>query len=469
MTTIWWIRRDLRLRDNPALTAACEAAERVLPVFVLDPNLLHSPWVGERRVAFLFANLRELDASLQSRGSGLIVREGEPVETLQRLLNESEARGIHAERDHSPYARRRDRAVGEALPLQLTGSSAIRPPGSVMKSDGDPYVVYSYFRDLWKEAPFPREDDLLPPPDRWAPLPDVRSEAIPESDEGHTDANFPPGEEAAQTRLADFTAPDGPITRYDERRDHLAADGTSRLSPYLRFGLISPRAAMAAARNARTRAESETARENVETWIDELIWRDFYLHVLHHFPHARRRSFREKYQELPWRNQTGQFEAWQNGRTGYPVVDAAMRQLAETGWMHNRGRMIVASFLTKDLLIDWRWGERHFMQQLLDGDPASNNGGWQWAAGTGTDAAPYFRIFNPTTQAEKHDPKGEYIRRWVPELADVPLEHLHSPWTMPDDVQAEAGCQIGQDYPAPIVDHSEARERALEAYRSVSD
>ena len=205
------------------------------------------------------------------------------------------------------------------------------------------------------------------------------------------------------------------------------------------------------------------------TWLDELIWREFYFAILHHFPEVRQHAFRETYRNVAWENDPDAFAAWQAGRTGYPIIDAAMRQLAVTGWMHNRARMIVASFLTKDLLIDWRWGERHFMQHLIDGDPASNNGGWQWSAGTGTDAAPYFRIFNPVLQGKKHDPEGVYIRRWVPELADVDDKHIHEPWTMSGEAQTRSGCYVGRrggdDYPAPIVDHGEARERALAAYR----
>jgi deoxyribodipyrimidine photo-lyase len=244
------------------------------------------------------------------------------------------------------------------------------------------------------------------------------------------------------------------LADYAGARDRMDLDGTSRLSPYLRFGMLSAREAVAAAREA-----------GATTWLDELIWREFYAQVLYHHPRARRESFREKYRDLAWSNDKEAFEAWQRGRTGYPIVDAGMRQLEALGWMHNRARMIVASFLTKDLLIDWRWGECHFMQQLVDGDPAANNGNWQWVAGTGTDAAPYFRIFNPVTQGKKHDPEGAYVKRWVPELADVPVERVHEPWTLSREAQREAGCVIGEDYPAPIVDHNAARERALATYK----
>ncbi|MGF1505095.1 MAG: cryptochrome/photolyase family protein [Anaerolineae bacterium] len=230
--------------------------------------------------------------------------------------------------------------------------------------------------------------------------------------------------------------------------------------------MIAARRAAVAAYHAMENAPDKAARENAETWLSEIIWRDFYIHILYHFPHVRGDNFRPAYDDLAWENDSEQFAAWCEGRTGYPLVDAAMRQLTVSGWMHNRARMVVASFLTKDLLIDWRRGERFFMQHLVDGDPASNNGGWQWAAGTGTDAQPYFRIFNPTSQASKHDPQGAYIRRWVPELADVPDEHIHEPWLMDEDTQQKAGCVIGEDYPAPVVDHKRARKRTLEAYKT---
>jgi deoxyribodipyrimidine photo-lyase len=238
------------------------------------------------------------------------------------------------------------------------------------------------------------------------------------------------------------------------------------LSPYLRFGMLSARQALAAAKQAEQMARGELARRGVETWINELIWREFYVAILFHFPFVRQEAFRPALRGIPWINDPEDFAAWSEGRTGYPVVDAAMRQLVQTGWMHNRARMITASFLTKDLLVDWRWGERYFMQHLVDGDPAANNGGWQWTAGTGTDAAPYFRVFNPILQSMKFDPNGDYIRCFVPELVNVPNEFIHHPWEMPADLQKRAGCVIGKDYPEPIVDHQLARERVLVAYKA---
>jgi deoxyribodipyrimidine photo-lyase len=260
-----------------------------------------------------------------------------------------------------------------------------------------------------------------------------------------------------------------PVLRYHLLRDLPAEDATSGLSPYLRLGMISARQAVVAAREALMHTGDKDNRKGIETWINELIWREFYMSILYHFPQVRRGSFRKKTRSVAWENDPAKLRAWQNGLTGYPFVDAGMRQLSQSGWMHNRVRMITASFLTKDLLINWQHGERWFMQHLVDGDPSANNGGWQWVAGTGTDAAPYFRIFNPVSQSKKFDPDGIYIRRWLPELKHVPAKYIHEPWLMPPAVQQEAGCFIGQHYPAPIVDHATARKRALRAYREVAD
>jgi deoxyribodipyrimidine photo-lyase len=462
-TTLWWLRRDLRLEDNQALHAALRHGTRVVPVFVLDPVLLASPYSGDKRLAFLYDGLRALDAELRRRGSYLVVRHGSLVESLSILLSETGAEAIYAEGDVSPYATRRDAAVARALPLQLTGGLTVHPPEGVRKADGGSYTVYTPYSRAWKALPMPARGELLPAPDHLDTPAGLSTEPIPPAphpgDAARVKEGFPAGEAEAHRRLTAFT--EGPIHDYAERRDRVDLSATSSLSPYLRFGMISARRVVVAALEARDGAQTA---KGAESWLNELIWREFYISILAKFPAVRRQSFREAYRRLRWDNDPEAFAAWQEGRTGYPVVDAAMRQLLATGWMHNRARMIVASFLTKDLLIDWRWGERHFMQHLIDGDPAANNGGWQWTAGTGTDAAPYFRIFNPVSQGERHDPEGTYIRRWVPELARVPSEAIHQPWRMSPEVQAQAGCVIGPDYPAPIVDHKAARERTLAAY-----
>ena len=463
ITTIWWIRRDLRLADNRALDGALEAGEQVVPVFVLDPDLLSSPYAGDKRIAFLYDGLRALDADLRDRGSSLLLRRGDPREVLAALTRELDAAAIYAEADVSPYARRRDAAVEAALPLHLVDGLTIHPPDAVHKADGAPYVVYSYYSRSWKSLPLPQAGELTEAPDTIHTPGELEGIAVPNSPTLPGSVPFVAGEREGRRRLEAFV--EGAIEAYADRRDRVDLDGTSCLSPYLRFGMLSARRAAVAALEAKASAGSAAARSGAQTWLDELIWREFYSSILYHFPEVRQHAFRETYRDVPWENDPDAFAAWQTGRTGYPIVDAAMRQLEATGWMHNRARMIVASFLTKDLLIDWRWGERHFMQHLIDGDPAANNGGWQWSAGTGTDAAPYFRIFNPVLQGQKHDPEAAYIRRWVPELAHVDDRYVHKPWTMPDAAQEGSGCRIGADYPAPIIDHSEARQRTLAAYR----
>jgi deoxyribodipyrimidine photo-lyase len=465
-TAIWWVRRDLRLTDNQALAAALSYADRLVPAFVLDPELLDSPYVGDKRVALLLGGLRQLDADLRARGSHLVVRHGEPLSELRALLDDTGATSIFAEEDFSPYARSRDARAADALPLHLTEGVTVHPPGVVHKADGAPYTVFTPFSRAWKALAPPYERLLLAAPASLPAVPDVLGLPIPDSPALLSTIPFRPGEAEAQRRLDAFVdLGDARIYRYSEGRNRLDQDGTSQLSPYLRFGMVSARQAVVSALAAADAASSAQERKGAETWLNELIWREFFVHILYHFPQVRRSSFRPEYGHIVWENDAGAFVAWCEGRTGYPVVDAAMRQLVQTGWMHNRARMIVASFLVKDLLIDWRWGERFFMQHLVDGDPAANNGGWQWTAGTGTDAAPYFRIFNPVLQGKKHDPDGVFARRWLPQLAGVSDKYIHAPWEMPGEVQREVGCEIGQDYPAPVIDHAWARERALRAYR----
>jgi len=309
----------------------------------------------------------------------------------------------------------------------------------------------------------PRADAVLPKPEQIKTPAGITNLPLP----SHTHlSDFLPGEVEAQKRLLKFLAGNqAPIFQYSELRERPDLEGTSLLSPYLRFGMISVRELVIAARNAIQKAANTDASKSAQTWLNELVWREFFISILAYFPHVRGQSFRPSLRQIRWRNDSAEFDAWKNGLTGYPIVDAGMRQLFQTSWMHNRVRMIVASFLVKDLLIDWRWGEAWFMQNLVDGDIAANNGGWQWSAGTGTDAAPYFRIFNPILQGRKFDPHGDYVRHWVPELAEVPTKYIHTPWKMPEQIQSQVGVHVGHEYPYPIVDHAFARERTLEAYR----
>jgi deoxyribodipyrimidine photo-lyase len=470
MNIIWWIRRDLRLYDNEALAYALEQGEAVLPIFILDPALLNSQYVGEKRLAFLYGGLRQLHAALRERGSRLIVRRGQPRTVLADLLQESQSELIVAEADHSPYAKTRDTAVAQTLPLRLVGSTAVRLPGAILKRDGDPYIVYTPFKKGWLDLPLPQRSQLHSTPAQIDTPAKLESDPIPNAPALPDSVPFPPGEAEGLRRLQNFVSSSGrSVYDYAEQRNRMDLDGTSRLSPYLRFGMVSPRLVAVEAIEARSRARTENSRKGALVWLQELIWRDFYIHILHHFPHVAQGNFDRQYDRIAWRDDEAGFAAWCEGRTGYPVVDAAMRQLVQSGWMHNRARMIVASFLVKDLLIDWRQGEQFFKQHLVDGDLASNNGGWQWTAGTGTDAAPYFRIFNPTLQAKKFDPHGDFIRRWLPELVSVPDKFIHEPEKMNAVVQRRANCRIGEDYPAPIVDHHAIRDRTLAAYKEARE
>ncbi len=448
-TSIWWIRRDLRLHDNPALTHAIEHSDQVIPVFILDPALLSEP--PANRDLFLFSALHAMDNDLRAKGSRLVIRSGEPIETLRKICTETGAELVTAEADHSPYAKARDEAIGKTLPLVTLTGLTVHPPQAVRKADGTPYTVYTPFSKVWKSLPLPGK--AAPPPKAMPSVPeDLRSEPIPE---GRAFDAFPASEKAARERLEQFL--EQGVFQYKEKRNMLAQDGTARISPYLKFGLLSMREATQRVREIIRNTTDLAGRASCTTWLNELIWREFYFSILAHFPAVARQSFRENLRGIPWMDDEKALQAWQEGLTGYPVVDAAMRQLKHSGWMHNRARMITASFLTKDLLIDWREGERWFMQHLIDGDLASNNGGWQWTAGTGTDAAPYFRIFNPILQSKKFDPDGEYIRRWVPELARLRRDHIHAPWEQ---------TELMVDYPPPMIDHGAARERTLAAYKA---
>ncbi len=463
MRALHWFRSDLRLRDNRALAEAAGRAERLVCAFVLDDALLASDRTAPPRLRFLLDCLERLDAGLRERGQRLVVRRGDPRREIPRLLEETRAGLLSFNRDYGPFARRRDGAVARAaekagVDVLTCKDRVVFESTELRTGQGEPYRVFTPFRNAWwkrfeAEGPAPGGALRLPPP-----VGGVKAGAVPGPAAlgVAADATEIPtaGEEAARRRLRAFL--DGAVARYPTDRDLPALDGTSRLSPYLRLGAVSVRTCVAEALEQARGVPGSAA--GARKWVDELIWRDFYHAILSEYPHVLERAFKPEYDRVRWNQDDEGFAAWCEGRTGFPIVDAGMRQLARTGWMHNRVRMIVASFLTKDLLVDWRRGERFFQSRLVDGDPASNNGGWQWAASTGTDAQPYFRIFNPVSQGERWDPDGVYVRRFVPELADVPDRFVHHPWDAP---RPPAG------YPAPILDHASRRQEALRRFEAV--
>jgi deoxyribodipyrimidine photo-lyase len=438
-----WFRRDLRVSDNTALHQACSRKVPILPVFIFDPGILSEKKDVMRRTAFLLPALESLSANLAALGAPLILRKGNPVQVLRALVKETGAKTLFFNKDIEPYSRERDEKVAEmakeaGVELFACDDLLIHPPGKVQRVAGGPYTVFTPFSLAWQGKP---PHDPLPRPAQIQGLSGVKGISLPSLEElglEKCDVPVPPaGEKSAQELLRAFVKKN--ICRYQATRNFPLEDSTSHLSPHLRFGTLSPRTVLAAARRARN--DDPASKKQIDVFIGELIWRDFYKQILWEFPHVATRAFRPAYDKIEWENRTDRFQAWCEGQTGFPIVDAAMRQLNQTGWMHNRLRMIVSSFLTKDLLISWQWGERYFMEKLFDGDLAANNGGWQWAAGTGTDAQPYFRIFNPTSQAEKFDPEGKFISQYVPEANSL-------------------------TYPAPIVDHAAQRIRALEMYKT---
>jgi deoxyribodipyrimidine photo-lyase len=442
-----WFRRDLRLRDQPALAAAADMG-RVVALFVLDDSLRRPS--GAPRLAFLYRSLRELDAELRQHGGALVVRRGKPENVVPAVAKEAGAAGVHVSADFGPYGAQRDERVAEALggvPLVRTGSAYAVAPGRIVKSDGEPFRVYTPFYRAWLAHGWRAPADSNPAEITWHP--GVRGTGIPQDPALPANLTLPDaGESAARAAWHRFRR--DALRHYPDDRDRPDLDHTSRLSAYLKYGAIHPRTLLA------------DLGPRDETFRKELAWRDFYAAVLHFWPDSARQYFVPAMARMPYATgptADAHFAAWRAGRTGYPIVDAGMRQLLAEGWMHNRVRMIVASFLVKDLHIEWTRGARHFMRHLVDGDLASNQHGWQWTAGTGTDAAPYFRIFNPVGQGKKFDPDGAYVRRFVPELSGLSGPAVHEPWKHPDGVPA--------GYAERIVDHAAERTQSLANYQQV--
>ena len=469
-----WFRRDLRLTDNAALHHALQAARRVHAAFVFDHRILDELLAeglhADRRVDFIRRSLVELDAALRAHGGRLIVRHGDAAAEIPRLAAELGVDAVFANRDYEPYATGRDAQV--AAQLAAAGrrwhafkDQVIFERDEVLTGTGRPFTVFTAYRNAWLRALTPfhlrtyaveRHAGALAAPEFPTPLPALADLGFVRSD--LDDLQVPTGASGGRQLFDDFMAR---IDRYHEARDYPALRGPSYLSVHLRFGTVSIRELAAFAFERAGQSAGAAA------WLTELIWRDFYQQILHHHPQVVERSFRPEYDRIRWVEDEALFTAWCEGRTGYPLVDAAMAQLNRSGYMHNRLRMVTASFLTKDLGIDWRHGERHFARRLIDFDLAANNGGWQWAASSGCDAQPYFRIFNPVTQSEKFDPDGRFIKRYLPQLAALSGREIHAPWRLPPLRQRAAGCVIGTDYPPPLVDHTAARAKTLQRYAVV--
>jgi deoxyribodipyrimidine photo-lyase len=456
---IVWIRHEFRLHDNRALWNACRDAKEVIPLFVIDDEFRsHSP--AKQQV--IIDGLHDLHNSLRRIGGSLIIREGSAARILSALIDKTQSTGIYCSRSFDPENRSQD--VNIRKQIEKEGKIWVEfqdhllfNPEEITTGSKTPHTVFTPFRNacniLLQEIP--------------PPLPSLRCMKTPALEAGNFLERHPPalhsimgGEKVAIQAMNSFI--NRHIQSYHELRDLPAMDGTSRLSHHLATGSLSIRKLL-----HETLKSGEPAKPGGKTYINELLWREFFYHVVWHFPHVISGSFKKGFDRLEWSGREEWFEVWCSGKTGYPIVDAAMRQLNTVNWMHNRARMIVASFLTKDLHIDWRRGEEYFLKKLADGDMALNNGGWQWSAGTGTDAQPWFRIFNPVLQGKKFDPQGTYVRMYIPELQDVPRQYIHEPWKLSLPDQKRFGCVLGKDYPLPIVHHDEERKKTLTMYQSI--
>ncbi len=474
--TLLWFRLDLRLADHQALTAALARGLPVVPVFIWAPEE-EAPWApGAASRWWLHQSLARLTAALKGRGSDLVLRRGPSLPALTALARETGADRVHCSRRVEPAALARDAAVAsglaaEGLALESFGGVTLFEPGDVRTRAGGPYQVFTPFWKACRARPAPAQvlpaPRSIPAPDRWpasAPLASLGLEPAVDWAAGLR-AAWTPGEAGASERLASFLLEGA--SEYPAGRDRMDSPATSRLSPHLHFGEISARQVFHAARALEAQGGMPGAARGAEKFLSELGWREFAHHLLVHFPATTDAPLRPEFARFPWRTDTAGLRAWQRGRTGFPVVDAGMRELWSCGWMHNRARMIVASFLVKDLLLPWQAGARWFWDTLVDADLASNTLGWQWVAGCGADAAPYFRVFNPVSQGRKFDGAGHYVRRWVPELARLDAGAIHAPWEALPMELAAAGVSLGDGYPMPMVDHAEARERALAALASI--
>jgi deoxyribodipyrimidine photo-lyase len=467
---LFWHRRDLRLSDNLGLSAAVEGSSQVVGLFCLDPAILERDDIAPARVTYMIGCLRELQSSYQRLGSQLLILQGKPAQAIPQLATALQAKAIFWNLDVEPYAQERDLQVKAALAEQGIESKVfwdqlLHAPGEILtKSSNSPYTVYTPFWRSWNSA---QKSGIAPEIKQLSGLSQTKittaekagAIALPSAKDLGYDWDYPllsaPGETAAREKLEEFC--DRTIYCYDEERNFPSVDGTSQLSAALKFGAIGIRTVWQATLEVAKNCRSDEAKAGVTTWQKELAWREFYQHCLFFYPELAQGAYRKEFKDFPWENDKSKFHAWCDGQTGYPIVDAAMRQLNQTGWMHNRCRMIVASFLTKDLIIDWRWGEKYFMQKLVDGDLSANNGGWQWSASSGMDPKP-LRIFNPASQAAKFDQDGEYIRQWVEEISSLDTEYLVTGKIPPLEL-------AGTGYPEAIVDHKVQQRKFKALYQ----
>lgn len=471
---ILWFRNDLRLADHRALTAAVASGAPIVPVYIHDPKAAGGWTPGAASRWWLHMSLAALAQSLKERGAPLILREGDTEDCLAALAAETGATSIYFSRAYEPWATAQEERIKERfsgqIDLKRYAGAMLREPEEVRTKSGDPFKVYTPF---WRaltalgapSAPVPAPKSITPPSKKIASGKLADWQLLPTKPDwaGGMREMWQPGEDGAHARLDTFLKES--LAGYAETRNLPAVDGTSRLSPHLHFGEISPRVCWHRATAAKDKVKAGDAA--LETFLKELVWREFSYHLLVHWPDLPDKPFRPEFAGFPWKKSAANLKAWQRGQTGYPIVDAGMRQLWHTGWMHNRVRMIVASFLIKHLAIPWQDGEAWFWDTLVDADLASNAASWQWVAGSGADAAPYFRIFNPVTQGEKFDGEAAYVRRWVPEIAKLPDDVIHAPWTASPNILARAGVTLGKTYPHPVVNHADARQRALEGYAAM--
>ena len=475
---ILWFRQDLRLRDNAALQAALGHGEAVLPVYIFDEEGEGSWRPGAASRWWLHHSLAALDASLRERGSRLVLARGDSLTVLCELIANTGAAAVYWNRRYEPAVIARDKRIkaelaATGIDAKSFNSALLFEPHTIANKQGGPFQVFTPYWRHCLAQPIQEEitvaNKALPAPAKWPKsIALAELELLPKLNwaAGFAEA-CEPGEAGARKRLKQFLSTKA--ADYDEARDRPDEDATSSLSPHLHFGEIGPRQIWAAARALSKDSGVFPVNGGVQRFLTEVGWREFAYHLLYHFPDTPVKPLREKFEKFPWADDSGgeKLHAWQQGQTGYPIVDASMRQLWQTGWMHNRVRMVVASFLVKHLRLSWTHGAAWFWDTLVDADLASNTLGWQWSAGCGADAAPYFRIFAPVTQGEKFDPEGGYVRRWVPELATMPAKFLHKPWEAPVDVLARAGVRLGGNYPRPVVDHAQARAAALAAFKSL--